>query len=76
MHPLFKLTWLLFLVHAEIGNEDIELVRNKIKKKMVHLVQSRMSKVHPFDNTDKSSPAKHEGDNFFQELACNFEPPS
>ena len=36
LHRSFILTWLLFLVHAGIGNEGIELVQNK--KKMVHLV--------------------------------------
>ena len=30
LHPSFKLTWLPSLVHAGIGIEGIELVRNKI----------------------------------------------
>ena len=33
VHPSFKLTWLLFLVHAGIGNDDTKLMRNKIIKK-------------------------------------------
>ena len=32
LHPLFKFTWLRFLVQAGIGNEDIESVRHKIIK--------------------------------------------
>ena len=43
---------------------------------MVRLVQSRMSEVHPSDDTDKSTPAKHVGNDFFQELTCNFGPQS
>ena len=34
LRSLFKLIWLPFLVHAGIGNQGIELVRNKNKKKI------------------------------------------
>ena len=41
---------------------------------MVQLVRSRMSKVHPCRDNDKSSSSTYVGDDFFQELTCNFEP--
>ena len=70
---LFKLTWLPFLVHAGTGNKGIESVRNKNPKRWcICKIENERS---PWsDNTDNSSPAKHVGDEFFQALACNFEP--